>query len=128
MTSRNRTTENAKIAIILRVGRAALGISQADFAELLGIAKSTLARAETVVAPLKTDSYLKALKFFKEGGVQIDMLASDDIEIAVTPVAMQNELKSAEEREALNLERLRIHGKALRALAAEKDDPADSEG
>lgn len=41
-----------------------MGISQADFAELLGIAKSTLARAETVVAPLKTDSYLKALKFF----------------------------------------------------------------
>lgn len=81
-----------------------------------------------MVAPLKTDSYLKALKFFKEGGVQIDMLASDDIEIAVTPVAMQNELKSAEEREALNLERLKIHGKALRALAAEKDDPADSEG
>ncbi len=61
------------------MARAALGISQLELAELLGVSKITLARLETLEAPLKADVYMKAIKVFRErgggGGHDVDGLA-----------------------------------------------------
>ena len=40
--------EKNRFALAMRMGRAALGMSQQEFADALGVAKSTVARNETL--------------------------------------------------------------------------------
>ena len=42
------TIEGAKIAVVLRAARAAIGWNQQQFADKMGVAKSTVARIETL--------------------------------------------------------------------------------
>ena len=85
-----KNIENIKIAVVLRAGRAIIGMTQEELAQLLGIAKSTLARAETIAAPVKADIYFKALRIFKQKGVEIDPIYTDNIDIKVTKTALFN--------------------------------------
>jgi transcriptional regulator with XRE-family HTH domain len=64
--------ENISIVVALKATRAILGISQMEMAERLGISKATLARVETMEGSLKAPTFLRAIKLFKELGVQID--------------------------------------------------------
>lgn len=64
--------KNINLVIVMRATRAILGISQSDMAKHLGISKATLARAETMETALRTDTFFKAIEFFKERGVTID--------------------------------------------------------
>jgi len=64
--------ENISIVVALKATRAILGISQIEMAERLGISKATLARVETMEVSLKAPTFLRAIKLFKELGVQID--------------------------------------------------------
>ena len=73
----------------MRTGRAVLGMSQQEFSELLGVAKSTLARAETLEMNMKAETYFKALRIMKEHGVQVDPIYSEGIDIKVTPEALE---------------------------------------
>ena len=75
--------ENTKMVVALRTGRSALGWSQQELADALGIAKSTVARVETLEVRLKADFLYKALKIFKEHGILID-LSQDDLPITLT--------------------------------------------
>lgn len=77
--------ENIKIAVTIRTARAALGISQQAFADKIGVSKSTIARMETLEMLPKADVYMKSLKFFKELGLDVDSIYSENIVITITP-------------------------------------------
>ena len=79
--------ENAKIAIALRTGRTALGWNQQEFATLLGVAKSTVARVETLEVGARADFMNKAIRLFKDHGVLID-LSQDGIPIIISETAI----------------------------------------
>ena len=82
-------SESTKIAVAIRGARAIVGLSQAELAELIGISKVTLARVETLETPIKADSYLKALKVFKERGVMIDSMLTNTLNFTVADIAIE---------------------------------------
>ena len=82
--------ENIKIAVVLRTARAAAGINQQELADLLDVEKSTIARIETLEIQPKADIYMKALKYFKGIGVDVDSIYTDDIFIKITQESLLN--------------------------------------
>lgn len=78
----------AKIALILRTARAALGINQQELAELVGVTKVTIARIETLETPMKADTFLRALELFRSHGIKIYFHSGDNMQIEVTPEAL----------------------------------------
>ena len=80
----NKDTESIKIGVLLRVCRAAIGLNQTELAALIGVSKVTLARVETLESTLKTDSFLKAIKVFRDHGLEIDTMSSDSINLKIT--------------------------------------------
>ncbi|MBU6993424.1 helix-turn-helix transcriptional regulator [Ferrovum myxofaciens] len=82
------TDENVKVAVAMRTARAALGINQQELADDLGVAKSTIARIETMEMQPKVDLYLKALKYFKEAGIDVDSIYSDNITVNISTKAL----------------------------------------
>ena len=57
------------IASTVRGVRNALGLSQANLAELLGVTRSTLVRLEQGIPPLKASLCKSAMEVFEEAGV-----------------------------------------------------------
>lgn len=76
--------ENLKIAVALRTARAAAGINQQELADALNVEKSTIARIETLEIQPKAETYMKALKYFKGIGVDVDSIYSNDIIVKIT--------------------------------------------
>ena len=85
--------ESIKIVVALKMARAALGMSQVELAELLSISKITLARVETLETPLKAEIYIRALKVFRELGVDLDVMSSSGVIVQVEPRALQSTLE-----------------------------------
>jgi DNA-binding XRE family transcriptional regulator len=81
--------ESIKAAIAIKTARAAAGLNQVDFAQMLGIAKTTLARIETLETQVKLDIYFKAVRVLSDHGVEIDSISSDDIVVKVSKKAQQ---------------------------------------
>lgn len=75
--------ENIRIAIALRTARAALGWNQQEFADRLNVAKSTIARIETLEMVAKADFLTRALRVCREEGVSVDMLSSVGLGLVV---------------------------------------------
>jgi len=84
--------ENIKIAVALRMSRAALGISQLELAEILGVSKITLARVETLESPLRADVYMKAINVLRELGVAVDVMTPNALMINVHQPALEKAL------------------------------------
>lgn len=80
--------DSIKVAVAVRVARVALGMSQQELAERIGIAKITLARVETLESKLKAEYYMRALRLFNQMGVEIDSLLSDNIKININEQAL----------------------------------------
>lgn len=76
--------DNVRIAVAIKVARTAIGLSQLELAELIGVSKITLARVETLESTLKAESYMQALRVFKERGVYIDPISTDSIHLEIT--------------------------------------------
>ena len=74
---------NGKIAIAIRTARAAIGWSQQEFAEKMGVAKSTVARIETLEMAVRADFIMKAMRVFQGVGVELDLLTTDTIKVVV---------------------------------------------
>jgi DNA-binding XRE family transcriptional regulator len=89
----NKDTESIKVGVALRVCRAALGITQTELAASIGVAKVTLARVETLESNLKSDSFLRAVKLFREHGLEIDTMTSDGINLKISAAALDNALQ-----------------------------------
>ena len=117
--------ENFIIAVLLRTGRSAAGWSQDEFAHLLGVAKSTVARAEIMEMPIKAELYLKALRIFKQNGVEVEALM-DTGEIALK-ISSDGLLKAEEKllNYSKNRERRKEETQALREVIT-KDDNGNS--
>ena len=75
--------DEIKIAVGLRATRTAIGWSQQEFADLMNVAKSTIARIETLEMSAKADFLTKALRLFAEAGVSVDLIQSKGLSIQI---------------------------------------------
>lgn len=80
--------ENLKIAIALRAGRTAIGWNQQEFADRLGVAKSTIARIETMESAPSAAVLMRAMQLLREGGVAVDLM-SGGLSFQVAPAAIE---------------------------------------
>lgn len=82
--------EKNRFALAMRMGRAALGMSQQEFADALGVAKSTVARNETLEMAMRADTLTAMLRLFKEKGIDVDLLGpTDSLTITVTAKGLE---------------------------------------
>lgn len=85
----NQIEFSVKAAIAVKTARNALGLSQVELADLLAIAKTTLARVETLEAVINIDTFFKAIEVFKSLGIELEVKQHEDILIKITPIAQQ---------------------------------------
>lgn len=86
--------ENCKIAVALRAARAAVGWSQQEFAERMGVAKSTIARIETLGMAPKGEFVMRAIALFRDVGLEVDVLSNNGIPIKIGPNVIQSALEN----------------------------------
>jgi len=80
--------KNVKIAVAMRTARAAIGWNQQEFAELMGVAKSTVARIEMLEVSPRTDMLLQAMELFDRAGLEVDFFKSDNLTVVVSSKAL----------------------------------------
>lgn len=105
--------ENLKIIVALRSARTALGWSQQELAQKLAVAKSTIARIETLETLPRAGFLMQAMLLFREAGVHVDLLNGDRVVIAIEKEGL------LEAKERLENELLR---RSDRKMAAAKLD------
>lgn len=84
--------DNAKIAIALRAARTGIGWNQQEFADLMGVAKSTIARIETMEMAAKGDFLVKAIGLFRSLGLELELFSPGKVEIKIEEPAIQKAL------------------------------------
>jgi transcriptional regulator with XRE-family HTH domain len=62
----------------MRMGRIALGMSQQAFADELGVAKSTVARNETLEMAVRADTLIAMLRLLHEHGITTNLFRNSD--------------------------------------------------
>jgi transcriptional regulator with XRE-family HTH domain len=90
--------EKIRFALAMRIGRAALGMSQQEFADMLGIAKSTVARNETMEMAMRADTLMAMLRALRERGVELDILSETPaLNLSVSEAAIEQFQKRLED-------------------------------
>lgn len=84
--------DNGKIAVAMRTARAAAGWNQQDFADLMKVAKSTVARIETLEIAAKGDFVMRAMRLFREKGIDVDLMAPSDLPIRISDFAIADSI------------------------------------
>lgn len=83
------TEEKVRFAMAMRIARAAMGMSQQEFADALGIAKSTVARNETLEMAMRADTLTAMLWVMREHGIEMDVLGSPtELSVKITQEAL----------------------------------------
>ncbi len=77
----------------MRAARAAIGWSQQTFADRMGVAKSTIARIETLEIAPKGDFVLRAISLFREAGLEIDIHSDSGVPITIGSGAILSALR-----------------------------------
>lgn len=80
----DNTFDNGKIAVGLRTARAAAGWNQQQFADRMGVAKSTVARIETLEMAARGDFIIKAIRLFRDAGVDMDLSDPQELPIIIS--------------------------------------------
>jgi len=80
--------DKVKIAVALRMARAAVGWSQEEAARNLGVAKTTIARIETGESTLSAEKYFQFQRFYEEHGVRLSLMQQNQVVIAVSEEAL----------------------------------------
>lgn len=75
--------DQIKLAIALRTARAAVGWSQEELATKLGMAKTTIARMETLEGGLRADQLSAIARLYKSVGVEMEFMLSDEVVVRV---------------------------------------------
>ena len=83
----------SQIALGLRMGRAALGWSQDEFAIKLGWAKTTLGRAETIDGGLRTEQFVQAIALLSSYGVTVHFKQDGTVSVSVSPSGVQEAVR-----------------------------------
>ncbi len=78
-------SNRAHLAVMIRAGRTALGLSQREFGELVGVHYSSLARFETGQLRLKPAHIETMLKFLMNSGLDIEISKDNGINIHIPP-------------------------------------------
>ena len=74
---------------------------------MIGIAKITLARVETLESKLKVEYYMRAMKIFHEVGIEVDAMSTEGIKLNIKPEALETALNKlgddeSDEKTAIN--------------------------
>ena len=88
---------NGKVAVAIRTARAAAGINQQDFSEMMGVAKSTIARIETLEMKANADFLLDCVYFFKSIGIEIELHDYENLIIKVSNPAINTAVSNLED-------------------------------
>ncbi len=80
--------DNGKIAVAIRTARTAIGWNQQEFADKMGVAKSTVARIETMEMAARGDFVIKAIQLFREAGVEVDLSDIRSVPIRISAPAI----------------------------------------
>ena len=112
-----------QIALGLRMGRAALGWSQDEFASKLGWAKTTLGRAETIDGGLRTEQFVQAIALLSSYGVTVHFKQDGAVSVSVSPSGVQEAVRRLTDEQFRRSDRR----KPLGGLAALMSDSIDSE-
>lgn len=72
-----------RLVVALRTARAAVGWSQEELALHLGMAKTTLARAELMEGGLRADQLAQLVRLYKSLGVEMDFMLGDDVTVRI---------------------------------------------
>jgi transcriptional regulator with XRE-family HTH domain len=86
--SNTELLESGKIVVALRTARAAAGWNQGEFADLMGVAKTTVARIETLEMSARAEYLSKAIRLFREAGIEVDLSELDSVPIKVSMLAV----------------------------------------
>ena len=78
MADNKTRVEEVKISVLLRAARAALGISQAELADELGVSQSTIARCERGIGPLPSRALLRSINYFSSYGIDLSGILDED--------------------------------------------------
>jgi transcriptional regulator with XRE-family HTH domain len=104
--SNNILLERGKVVVALRTARAAAGWNQEEFAQLMGVAKTTVARIETLEMSAKAEYLSRALRLFREVGIEVDLSEIDNVPIKVSMLAVAkavDDLSAVTRQRSLNL-------------------------
>ena len=80
--------DNGKIAVAIRTARAAAGWNQQEFADLMKVAKSTVARIETLEIAAKGEFVMRAMRLFRENGIDVDLMSASDLPLRISDRAI----------------------------------------
>ena len=72
-----------RLVVALRAARAAVGWSQEELALHLGMAKTTIARAELMEGGLRADQLAQIVRLYKTLGLEMDFMLGEDVKIRV---------------------------------------------
>ncbi len=81
MQPKKSRLEEAKISVIIRSARSALGASQGDLAMELDVSQSSIARLERGTGTIPANVLLRAIRFFSGYGVDIAGILESDPQI-----------------------------------------------
>lgn len=81
-------TDAVRIAVALRAARTAIGWNQQEFADKVGVAKSSIARFETLEIEPKGSFLVNAMRVFKEAGVTLAIFEDENVNLAIHPAAL----------------------------------------
>lgn len=85
----NLISNSAKMSMVIKLARTALGLSQQEFVSKMSVSKTTLARIETMEAKVSFDFYMQVTKIINELGVTFDLESSDEIVLRVSAKTQQ---------------------------------------
>jgi transcriptional regulator with XRE-family HTH domain len=81
--------QKVRFAVLLRTARVAIGWNQQEFADLLGVAKSSITRMETVEMAMPSIFAMRAMQLFRENGIEFDIFSVDSTSVIITEKALQ---------------------------------------
>lgn len=85
---------NGKIAVAVRTARTAIGWNQQEFADMMGVAKSTVARIETMEMAARGDFLIKAIQLFREVGIEVDLSDPRSLPLQIGESAIETAIKA----------------------------------
>jgi len=103
--------DKIKIAVALRMARAAVGWSQEEAAQNLGVAKTTIARLETGETNLSAEKYFHFQHIYQAAGIGISLMQHDQVTVTVS-------------EEALDVAKARLADASLRRADRVKPTPS----
>lgn len=75
--------DRIKLAVALRSARAAAGLSQEELATRLGMAKTTIARTETLEGGLRAEQLAAIVRLYKALGVELEFMFESEVVVRI---------------------------------------------